>query len=58
LRRCFWQFSDDPYKSKIEILNPWVIDFEKIKVKRGLNYLQASAQEPLIINNNALGFEI
>jgi hypothetical protein len=54
----FLAVSDDPYKSKIEILNPWVIDFEKIKVKRGLNYLQASAQEPLIINNNALGFEI
>lgn len=54
----FLAVSDDPYKSKIEILNPWVIDFEKIKVKKGLNYLQASAQEPLIINNHALGYEI
>ncbi|MEB2786298.1 carboxypeptidase-like regulatory domain-containing protein [Algoriphagus persicinus] len=54
----FLAVSDDPYRTKIEILNPWVIDFEKVKVKKGLNYLQASAQEPLIINNHALGYEI
>jgi hypothetical protein len=49
---------DDPYKSQIEILNPWVVDFDKIKPDKGSNYQQASAQEPLIIINKALGYEI
>jgi hypothetical protein len=57
-KEVFLALPDDPYKSKIEILNPWVIDFEKIKVKRGQNYLKASAQEPIHIINNALGYEI
>jgi len=54
----FLALPDDPYKSQIEILNPWVIDFEKINVKKGRNYLKASAQEPIHILNNALGYEI
>lgn len=49
---------DDPYKSQIEIQNPWVVEFEKIKPKRGQNYLRASAQEPLKIINRALGYRI
>ncbi len=54
----FLALPDDPYKSQIEITNPWVIDFEKVNVKNGLNYLKASAQEPLKIYNYALGYEI
>jgi hypothetical protein len=54
----FLAVPDDPYKTQVEIINPWVIDFEKIKVKRGQNYLKASAQEPIHILNNALGYEI
>jgi len=54
----FLALPDDPYKSQVEILNPWVIDFEKVKVKNGKNYLQASAQEPIHILNNALGYDI
>lgn len=54
----FLALPDDPYKSQVEILNPWVIDFEKVKVKNGKNYLKASAQEPIHILNNALGYDI
>jgi hypothetical protein len=54
----FLALPDDPYKSQVEILNPWVIDFEKVKVKKGQNYLKASAQEPIHILNNALGYDI
>ena len=54
----FLALPDDPYKSQIEILNPWVIDFEKVKVKNGKNYLKASAQEPIHILNDALGYDI
>lgn len=57
-KEVFLAVSDDPYKSKIEILNPWVLDFEKVKVKQGPNYLKASAQEPIKIINNALGYQI
>jgi hypothetical protein len=54
----FLALPDDPFKSEIKILNPWVIDFEKVKVKKGQNYLKASAQEPIHILNNALGYDI
>ncbi len=54
----FLALPDDPYKSKIEILNPWVVDFEKVKPNKGPNYLKASAQEPLLIINRALGYQI
>jgi hypothetical protein len=54
----FLALPDDPYKSQIEITNPWVIDFEKVNVKNGLNYLKASSQEPIKIFNYALGYEI
>lgn len=50
---------DDPIGSKlVEILNPWVIDFEQVKVDKGANYVKATAQEPIIIDNNALGYKI
>ncbi|WP_297336783.1 carboxypeptidase-like regulatory domain-containing protein [Algoriphagus sp.] len=54
----FLAVPDDPYKSQIEIQNPWVVEFEKIKPKRGQNYLRASAREPLKIINRALGYRI
>ncbi|MDF2157258.1 carboxypeptidase-like regulatory domain-containing protein [Algoriphagus sp. CAU 1675] len=54
----FLALPDDPYRSQIEIHNPWVVDFEKVKVEKGPNYLKASAQEPLKISNRALGYEI
>ena len=50
---------DDPIGSKlVEILNPWVIDFEQVKVDKGSNYVKAKAQAPIIIDNNALGYKI
>lgn len=54
----FLAVPDDPYKSQIEIQNPWVVEFDKIKPKRGQNYLRASAREPLKIINRALGYRI
>jgi hypothetical protein len=54
----FLALTDDPYKSKVEIQNPWVVDFKKIKADKGPNYISASAQEPLKIINKALGYEI
>jgi hypothetical protein len=54
----FLALPDDSYKSQVDILNPWVIDFEKVKVKNGKNYLRASAQEPLKITNWALGYRM
>jgi len=54
----FLALPDDPYKSQIEILNPWVIEYERVKPKKGGNYLRAYAKEPLIIINEALGYEI
>jgi hypothetical protein len=57
-KEVFLALNDDPFKSDVEILNPWVVDFEKIKVRDGSNYTMASAQEPLKIVNRALGYEI
>ena len=57
-KEVFLAVSDDPYKSQIEILNPWVVDFEKVRGQKGPNYLRASAQEPIKIINHALGYKI
>lgn len=54
----FLALPDDPYKSQIEITNPWVVEFEKVKPDKGPNYLRATAQQPLKITNTALGYEI
>lgn len=54
----FLALPDDPYKSQIEILNPWVLEFGKVKANKGQNYLQATTQEPLKIKNKALGYDI
>nr|WP_287936531.1 carboxypeptidase-like regulatory domain-containing protein [Algoriphagus sp.] len=54
----FLALPDDPFKPKIEITNPWVVDFEKVKVQGAPNYVKATAQEPLKIINQALGYEV
>lgn len=54
----FLALPDDPYKSQIEITNPWVVEFEKVRPDKGQNYLRATAQQPLKIVNKALGYKI
>jgi hypothetical protein len=54
----FLALPDDPYKADIEILNPWVLDFGKVKANKGPNFLQATSQEPLKIKNKALGYDL
>ena len=49
---------DDPIISQVEILNPWVVEFERVKGNKKSNYFRASAQEPIIIINRALGYEL
>ena len=57
-KEVFLAVPDDPYGQDIELLNPWVLDFETIKPDKGFNYTQASAQRPLQIVNKALGYQI
>lgn len=54
----FLALADDPYRSQIQIENPWVLEFENVKADKGPNYLQASATQPLKITNKALGYAI
>lgn len=54
----FLALPDDPISGQLEITNPWVLEFEKVKPDKGANYIQATAQEPLIIENEALGYKI
>jgi hypothetical protein len=54
----FLALPDDPYRSQVQINNPWVLEFEKVKAEQGPNYLQASAAQPLKITNTALGYAI
>ena len=54
----FLALPDDPIASELEIENPWVLEFEKIKPEKGANYIKATAQEPLLIINKALGYTI
>jgi hypothetical protein len=54
----FLALADDPYRSQVQINNPWVLEFENVKAAKGPNYLQASAAQPLKITNRALGYEI
>lgn len=56
-KEVFLALPDDPFASQLDIKNPWVLDFETIKVN-GPNYVHATAQEPLQIVNNALGYEV
>jgi hypothetical protein len=57
-QEVFLAVPDDPYGRDIEILNPWVVDFENVKNDKGANYTKASAQLPMKIVNKALGYEI
>jgi hypothetical protein len=57
-KRVFLAVPDDPIFKEMEIQNPWVLDFELIKAKRSPNYIHATADQPLIVENKALGFEI
>jgi hypothetical protein len=54
----FLALPDDPYLKQVKIENPWVLEFENIKPKKGPNYLQATAGQPLKITNAALGYKI
>jgi hypothetical protein len=57
-KEVFLAVPDDPYGKDIEILNPWVLDFSTVKPEEGFNYTQATAQLPLQVVNNALGYQI
>lgn len=54
----FLAVPDDPYGRDIEILNPWVLDFESVKPEKGFKYTQATAQQALQVVNKALGYQI
>ncbi|MBN3581781.1 carboxypeptidase-like regulatory domain-containing protein [Algoriphagus aestuarii] len=57
-KRVFLAVPDDPIFKEMEIQNPWVLDFELIKAKKGPNYIHARADQALVVENKALGFEI
>ena len=44
-----------PNAVECKIVNPWVVDFEKYRRKR---IIKAQVNQPLIINNHALGYQI
>lgn len=54
----FLALPDDPLASEVKIINPWVLDFKKVNPEKGPNYIQATAQEPLILENEALGYKV
>lgn len=56
-KEVFLALPDDPFASQLDIKNPWVLDFETVK-ESGPNYVHATAQEPLQIVNEALGYEL
>ncbi|PZX47809.1 carboxypeptidase-like regulatory domain-containing protein [Algoriphagus chordae] len=56
-KEVFLAVPDDPFSSQLEIKNPWVLDFETVK-ENGPNYVHATAQAPLQIANNALGYDV
>ncbi len=57
-KRVFLAVPDDPIFKEMEIQNPWVLDFELVKAKKSANYIHATASQPIIVENKALGFEI
>jgi hypothetical protein len=56
-QRTFLALVDDPFYERSRILNPWVLDFHEGREK-GLKYFAATAEEPLQIENRALGYSI
>lgn len=57
-KEVFLAIPEDIYGNDIEILNPWVLDFENIKQDTSSNYIQGTANQPLQILNKALGYHI
>lgn len=57
-KEVFLAVPDDPFGRDIELLNPWVLDFETVKPDKGFNYISATAQQPLQVVNKALGYRI
>jgi len=58
--RAFQEFKREllgnmPNEEKCEIMNPWIVDFEKYRRKRTII---AHLNQPLIIDNHALGYRI
>ncbi len=61
LKRFEKVFIGNPLDSIAEaakILNPWVLDFGEGKTSDGPRYFYATAQEPIQIENTALGYRI
>ncbi len=57
-KEVFLAVPDDPYGRDIELLNPWVLDFEMVRNEKGFNYTKATAHLPLQVVNKALGYQI
>jgi hypothetical protein len=55
--RVFLAVADDPFLKDNKILNPWVLDFDQGR-EGGMKYFVAAAQEPLQIENKALGYHV
>jgi len=55
--RTFLALVDDPFFERSEILNPWVLDFHEGR-ENGMRYFGATSDEPLKIENKALGYSI
>ncbi|MEB2775862.1 carboxypeptidase-like regulatory domain-containing protein [Algoriphagus sp. D3-2-R+10] len=56
-KQVFLALPDDPFAAQLDIKNPWVLDFETVR-QNGPNYVHATAQEPLQIVNDALGYDV
>jgi hypothetical protein len=50
-------FGKSDFASKCKILNPWVLDFKRAQ-SEGIEAFFASASDPLLIENMALGYSI
>lgn len=55
--RVFLAVLDDPFLKQSKIVNPWVLDFEEGR-EGGMKYFAAVAQDPILIENQALGYNI
>lgn len=55
--RVFLAVLDDPFLKQNKIVNPWVLDFEQGR-EGGMKYFAAVAQDPILIENQALGYHI
>lgn len=54
----FIGYKHDPLVGKTKIVNPWVIDFHEGKTETGKGYFEATASEPIEIENSALGYQL